>query len=198
MSKLKQVLFLSIIFLLGSCSSIEVTSDYDKSIDFSKFTTYSYHGWAKDSDKILNPFDKARIESAFKDEFAKRGLTLVKEDGELVVALFIVTQEKTEQVANTTNMGGYAGWGYGGYYGYGPGWGWGTPMMGTSVTTISNYNYTVGTLVCDVFDASEKKLIWEGVGKGTVDSNPTNREKSIPKAVSAIMAKYPVKPATGK
>ena len=110
MSKLKQVLFLSIIFLLGSCSSIEVTSDYDKSIDFSKFTTYSYHGWAKDSDKILNPFDKARIESAFKDEFAKRGLTLVKEDGELVVALFIVTQEKTEQVANTTNMGGYAGW----------------------------------------------------------------------------------------
>jgi len=184
--------------MFGSCSSISVTSDYDKTVDFSKFKTYSYHGWAKDSEKIISPFDKERIENAFKTEFDKRGLKYVKEGGELVVALFIATKEKTEQVANTTNLGGYAGWGYGGYYGYGPGWGWGAPMMGTSVTTISNYNYTVGTLVCDVFDAAEKKLIWEGVGKSTVDTNPETREKNIPKAVSAIMAQYPVKPVVTK
>ncbi len=193
MKRILSIISITALFVLGSCSSITVTADYDKTIDFEKFKTYSYHGWAKDSDKILSPFDKERLEASFKEEFDKRGLTLVKEDADLVVALYIVTQEKTQQVANTTSMGGYAGWGYGRYYGYGPGWGWG-PGYGTSVTTVSNYDYTMGTLVCDVFDAAEKKLIWEGVGSGTVDDNPQTREKNIPKAVAAIMSKYPVKP----
>jgi len=198
MKQLLSVAILAVIILLGSCSSITVTSDYDKSIDFTKFTTYSFHGWTKNSDQILSPFDKERFEAAFKEQFDSRGLKFVAEGGELVMALFVVTQQKTEQVANTTNMGGYYGWGYGGYYGYGPGWGWGSPMMGTSMTTISNVNYTVGTLVCDVFDSAEKKLIWEGIGTKTVDDNPATNEKNIPKAVAAIMAQYPVKPVVKK
>ena len=197
MKQLLSIISLATLFILGSCSGLTVTADYDKSVDFSQFKTYSYHGWAKDSDKILSPFDKERLEQSFKEEFDKRGLTLVPEDGELIVGLYIVTKEKTQQVANTTSMGGYAGWGYGGYYGYGPGWGYG-PGFGTSVTTVSNYEYTVGTLVCDVFDAKEKRLIWEGIGQGTVDDNPQNREKNIPKAVAAIMSKYPVKPISSK
>ncbi len=193
MKRLLPLTLLSAILVLASCSSIQVTYDYDKTVDFNEFSTYSYHGWAKNSDKILTPFDKERIESAFKEEFDKRGLTLVKEDGELIVGLFIVTEEKNEQVANTTTVGGYYGWGYGGYYGMGPAWGWG-PAYGNTVTTVSNYKYTVGTLVCDVFDAKEKKLIWEGIGKGTVDDNLETRDKEIPKAVAAIMSKYPVQP----
>lgn len=194
MKHLLSLSLISAILLLSACSGIQVTSDYDKSVNFDQFTTYSFHGWAKNSDSILSPFDKERLETAFEDQFAARNLKLVKEDGELVVALYIVTKQKTEQVANTTSMGGYAGWGYGGYWGYGPAWGYG-PGFGTSVTTVNSYNYTVGTLVCDVFDAKEKKLIWEGTGVGTVDSNPQTREKNIPKAVAMIMAKYPVQPA---
>jgi len=183
--------------LLGSCSSIQVTSDYDKTVDFTKFTTYSFHGWAKDSDKLLSPFDKDRFENAFKEQFDSRNLKFEKEGGELIVALYIVTEKKTKQVANTTNMGGYYGWGYGGYYGYGPGWGWGAPM-GNSITTISNYDYTVGTLVVDVFDATNKKLIWEGVGTKTIDDDPGSRNKNIEKSVAAIMAQYPVAPVKTK
>jgi len=183
--------------LLGSCSSIQVTYDYDKTVDFTKFTTYSFHGWAKDSDKLLSPFDKDRFENAFKEQFDSRNLKFEKEGGELIVALYIVTEKKTKQVANTTNMGGYYGWGYGGYYGYGPGWGWGAPM-GNSITTISNYDYTVGTLVVDVFDATNKKLIWEGVGTKTIDDDPASRDKNIEKSVAAIMAQYPVAPVKTK
>lgn len=197
MKKILSLAFLSAIILV-SCSTIQVTSDFDKTVDFTEFTTYSYHGWAKNSDKLLSPFDKERIETAFKTEFDSRGLKFVKEGGELVVALFIVTENKTEQVANTTNVGGYSGYGYGGYYGYGPGWGWGTPMGGTSVTTVSQYDYTVGTLVVDVFDAANKKLIWEGVGTKTIDDNPSTRDKNIPKSVAAIMYQYPVKPVATK
>ena len=200
MKYLLSIAVLTTIIFLGSCNSLQVTYDYDKSVDFSKFTTYSYYGWAKDSDKLLSPFDKERIETAFGNEFNSRNLKFMKEGGELIVALYIVTEQKTEQVANTTSMGGYYGGGYGGYggyYGYGPGWGWGG-TMGNSVTTICNYDYTVGTLVVDVYDAANKKLIWESVGSKTLDDNPSNKDKSVPKTVAAIMARYPIQPVSTK
>ena len=179
------IMFLSI--LLASCTTIRVVSDYDKDVDFSKFKTIEYYGWAEESDKILSPFDKERIENAFAEEFEKRGIKVVKEGGDLLATLFIVVEDKTKQVAETTNFGGY----YGRYYGYGPGWGF-SPSF--SSTTIRDVNYKVGTLVIDVFDKHDKKLIWESIGTGTVDDNPQSREKSIPRAVAQIMATYPVPP----
>jgi len=107
-----------------------------------------------------------------------------------LVSLYIVTQKKQETTATTTTMGGgpyYAGR----YYGYGPGWGWGSGM---STTSFHTYDYTEGTLICDVFDAKAKKLVWEGIGKGTISEDPSNRDINIPKAVAKIMSKYPVKP----
>lgn len=186
----KQILSLLVLGLMifGACSSISVVSDYDKTVDFTQFKTYSYYGWADNSDKLLSPFDKERLEKAFGQELADRGLTFVKEGGDLTVALFIQTEQKQQTTATTTGMGGMYG-GYGGYYGYGPGWGWGGGM---STTSINTYDYTVGTLVCDVFDTKEKKLIWEGSGSGEIDDNPSTREDKIPNTVAKIMAQYPV------
>ena len=74
-------------------------------------------------------------------------------------------------------------------YGFGPGY-----SMGTSHTTYNTQVYTVGTLILDVFDNSTKKLIWQGIGAGTVNKDPKNRDKNIPKAIAKIMNPYPVKP----
>ena len=183
------------ILLLSSCASVKVTTDYDKSVDFSKFKTYEYYGWAQESDKLLNDFDKKRIESAFGEEFKKRDMKYVESGGDLIVTLYIVSEQKTQTTAHTTSMGG--GYGYGGYYGYGPRYGWGTGM-GHSTTTYSDYNYTVGTLVIDVYDAKEERLIWESIGTKTVDSDPKTRDQNTAKAVAAIMRPYPVAPVKKK
>lgn len=188
MKKIPVYLLLPLLFV--GCSGVKVTSDYDGDVDFASLKTYSYYGWAEESDKILNRFDKERIEKSFGEEFSKRGMSYVEEGGDLVVVLFIVVEQKTQKTANTTSTGGY-----GGYYGYGPGYGWGG---GYSTTTISEYDYEVGTLVCDVFHAEDQKLIWEGIGTGTINENPAKREKSIPYAVKLIMAKYPVQPIPTK
>lgn len=173
--------------IITSCSSVRITTDYDKTIDFTQFKTYEYYGWAAESDKILNQLEKERIEHAFGEELKKRGLTYVESDGDLVIALHIMTQEKTQYNATTTGMG------YGGYYGYGPGWGWGPGYgVGMTTTTVNEYNYTVGTLVIDMYDASNERLIFESIATGTVDDNPQTREKNIPKTVAKIMAPYPV------
>lgn len=194
---MKQLTFLILgifgLLLLNSCATTKVKFDYDKSINFSKFKTFEYYGWAENSDQILNQFDKDRIEKAFNNEFKKRDMKLVKSNGDLVVSLYIVTEKKKETTATTTNMGGmYGGYGYGyGYYGYGPSYGWG---MGHSTTTYNEHEYTEGTLIIDVFDAKAKRLIWESIGTKTVDENPKTRDESIPKSVAAIMKPYPVQP----
>lgn len=66
------------------------------------------------------------------------------------------------------------------------------------MTTYNTYEYTVGTLVCDVFDTNEKKLIWEGIGQKTIDDNLQAREKNISKGVAEIMTQYPVPPVSKK
>ncbi len=192
--KLLPILMIAVI--MSACSSIKVTTDYDKTVDFTQLKTFEYYGWAAESDKIINQLEKDRIEAAFGDEFKKRGLEYVESGGDMIVVLFIMTENKTQYNATTTGMG-YGG--YGGYYGYGPGWGWGPGMgMSMSTTSVSEYNYTVGTLVIDIYHAEGEKLIWESIGTKTVDDNPQTREKNLPKHIAAIMAPYPVKPIEEK
>jgi len=176
-------------FLLG-CSSTKISSDYDKEADFSKYQDFHYLGWAKDSDKILNDLDKRRIEEAFGNEFAKRGIKFVDQsEADAAVSLFVVVDQKTGTTAYTDYHGGM-GYGYGGYGARYPGWGWGGGM---STTRYQEYDYLVGTLVVDVFDTETKKLVWQGVSSGTVNESTKNREARIQKIARAIMDKYPVK-----
>lgn len=192
---MKKIVFLTIgvagLILLSSCSSLKVYSDVDSSVDFTKYKSLEYYGWADESDQLLSSLDKERIETAFGEEFKKRGIDVVESGGDMIVTLFIVVEQKTATTATTTSMGGGYGGYYGGYYGYGPGYGWGG---GHSTTSIQEYDYNVGTLVCDVFDKTDEKLIWEGIGTGEINENPKNRDKNIPKTVQAIMSKYPVPP----
>jgi hypothetical protein len=193
---MKRIMIFSAIsaFVAACSSSISVTSDYDQDYDFASVKTAEYYGWADNSDQIMTRFDKERIEKAFAEEFKSRGIEFVpKGQGDIIVSLYIVTEQKQETQATTTNMGG--GYGYGGYYGYGPGYGWGG---GTSYTTVNTYDYTVGTLLVSVFDAQKEQLVWQSAGVGTVQENEKGREERIKRAVQYIMAKYPIKPMAGK
>ncbi len=188
------VLSLLAVFTLSSCSSLKFTVDKDDGIDFTKYKSYQFYGWAEESNKILSPFDQERIEQAFGAELDKRGLSFEKETGDLIVTLYIVTEQKTKTTATTTGMGmGMGGYGYGGYYGYGPSYGWGG--MSTAHTTYNEYDYVVGTLIIDIYDAKEKKLVWESVAKGTINEKTKGRERRIQSTAGKMMIKYPVKPA---
>jgi hypothetical protein len=190
---MKKLLFVLVTgAILTSCSSIKVVVDYDNTVDFTQYEDLEYFGWADNSDQILNRFDKERIEEAFGNEFKKRGLNIVEDgEGDIVVSLYIVTEQKSQTTAHTTSTGGGYGGGYGGYYNYGPGYSWGG---GHSTTTYSEYDYVEGTLIVSVFDATKKELVWESVGKGTINEDPKKREEGIVKAAAEMMKQYPVQP----
>ena len=62
-----------------------------------------------------------------------------------------------------------------------------------STTTYNTYDYTVGTLVVDIYDAAEKKLIFESTASGEVNEKTKGREDRIAKVAAKMMYEYPVK-----
>jgi hypothetical protein len=184
-----KMFILSITLLCGKGFG-QVKSDFDKSTDFTQYKTYYFEGWQENSDKQLNDFDKRRILDSFKAEFDSRGLTPVTDQSQAdaAVALYLVLDNKTSTTAYTDYMGGM---------GYGPRWGWGMGGMGmgTATTTYSEDDYIEGTLVVDMYDAAEKKLVWQGILTTVVKDNPKKREKTIPKKIHKLMREFPVDPS---
>jgi len=189
-AKLSTIVVVLLAILNMSQLNAQVKSDYDKEVDFSKIKTYTFEGWAKDSDKILNDLDKKRITDAFSHELSIRGLEMKESDGDADITLYVVIDKKTSTTAYTNYNGGmgYAGMGYGR-----GGWGWGGGMA-SSTTSYSEHDYDVGTIVIDFYDKTTKKLIFQGVNTQTVKDKPEKRDKSIPKSISKLMKKYPVEP----
>jgi hypothetical protein len=187
-SKLFSVLFVAMLF--ASQLFAQVKADFDGEVDFTKYKTYTFMGWEKNSDQILNDLDKKRILDAFQHELTIRGMTQDDGSPDIGITLYIVVENKTSTTAYTNYNGGM---GYGmGRYG---GWGYGGMGMGSSTTTYSENDYLQGTTVIDFYDESTKKLVFQGVFSKKVTENPKKRDKTIPKNVKKLMAKYPVKPA---
>lgn len=186
---LKRVLFaLVMAVVVVACSTISVTTDYDKSLDFTQFKTYSFYKWKAGSSNQLSDFDRQRLKDAVGTEMEKRGYKYVEQDGggDLTVSLFVVIEKKTTRTAYTDH---YAD-GYYGYddwdYGYVGGWGY-----GASRTTYVEDDYIDGTLVIDIFNTSTRKLAWQGVGAGVVEENSSAREQQLPGEIAQIFADFP-------
>jgi hypothetical protein len=100
------LLFIPAALLVLSCTSTRVTTDYDKSVNFNRFSSFSFYGWSDDTEKMLNRFDRERIENALIDEFRVRGISHVQNGGDLLVSLYLIAEEEEDKTAHT------------GYYGY--------------------------------------------------------------------------------
>jgi len=185
MKKSYLIPLVALALLLSSCSSVKVTSDQAKDADFSQYKTYSFLGWQKDSDQLMNDMDKTRMHDAFGEEFKARGLTYVEEGGDMTVSLYLVISQETSTTAYTNYYGGYGGR----YSRYGYGWG-----GGSASTTYTESDYLKGTLVMDAFDEKSGKQVWQGIATSTVQENPQKREKSIPYGVAALMKEFPIAP----
>jgi len=171
--KILPVLFL---FILGSCSSIRVNSDYDKSVDFSQYKTYAFHKRGIERVEI-SELDKKRILHAIDVELGKKGMTK-SENPDLLVNIFTKERERIDVDQY------YAGWGYG----WGYGW---NPYLWGGRTYVSTY--VEGTLYIDLIDAKKKELVWEGEGVGYLTENREKKESQINEFVAKILAQFPPK-----
>ena len=187
---MKRIIAIITLFVsLSSCSSLDVTYDYDRSVNFNQFSTFSFYPWDYKHGFQINEYDKQTIMTAIKSEMEQKGYTYQKQGGELAVSIFLTIKGKTSYKAYTNHYGGWAGYGGGwGYSGFGYGYGYGP---GFSSTTVTQTNYNEGTLIIDVFSIANKKLIWQGIGSRQIEENLDVRDRTLPKNVAQILASFP-------
>lgn len=170
-----KLLPLFFLFVLASCSSVRVASDFDKNADFSQYKTYAF--FKSGIDKVeISDLDKRRILAAIDTELAAKGFTK-SENPDLLINIFTKSRQQVD--VNQFN----AGWGYGW------GWGWNPWMWGGRSTSVSTS--TEGTLYIDLVDAKKKELVWQGEGVGVLTQNMKKKEERIQEFVQKILAKYP-------
>jgi len=161
-----------LLFVVSSCCSVRVNSDYDKGANFSAYKTYAFYKTGIDKVEISD-LDKKRILRSIDETMASKGFTKSETPD-----LWININTKSEKNINVNQF--YAGYGYGWGFGWNPYWGSG-----------STYTSTDGTLTIDLIDAKKKELIWQGVGTGYLTQNTDKKDENIKGFVTQILAQYP-------
>ena len=165
---------LIIIFLLTSCTSVRVASDYDKNVNFDTFKTFAFYKTGIDKAEI-NDLDKRRIMRAIESELLVKGFSK-SSNPDILVSIFTKSREKINVYSNN------------GFGPYGYGWGWSSWYWNNNSYTSSS---TEGSLYIDLINANKKELVWQGIGRGYISENMSNKEERIKEFVSKIMEKYP-------
>jgi hypothetical protein len=158
-------------FLTAATFAEEVKTDYDRTVNFDQYKTYS---WQKVDTK--DPLWVDRIKSAVDAALTAKGWTQAPSGGAISLIAMETTQNR--QTLNTF------------YDGFGGGWRWGG--FGDATTTVDNYK--VGTLVVDMFDTQTKKLVWRGSASDTLSDKADKNIKNLDKGVQKMFNKFPPEP----
>ena len=179
MNVLKKLSFIAV--MLAAFASLpaaaqKVETDYDHSVNFSQFHTYSW-GHVHSSD----PFAESRIHEDVDHILQARGWEKVPAGGDLTLTAIAVKRNRAEYDTF--------------YEGLGPGWrwhGWG----GIATTTIETV--PVGTLVVDIYETGTHHLVWRGMAHDTMSDNPNTNAKKLEKAIDKMFRKFPAPPARAR
>lgn len=172
-----RVYFLAVaVLFLTACSTVSVTTDFDRSAPFTQYRTYML---APATDNVgLSPSSETALRETLRANLARHGVTETSENPDLHVVRHISTKEKL--AVHQSSDWGYMPYGYGRY-----GMWAGAPRTYTDVS-----QYTEGTLILDFVDAKTQKLVFRGTGTGTVSDPKTNAER-ITEAVEKIVQEFP-------
>src|SRR5436190_6044653 len=171
-----------IVLLAGAGTALaqDVRYNFDKDANFSTFKTYK---WVviKGASQLSDLADR-QVKSAVDAELAKKGLSKTDADS---ADLYIGYQAAVGQEKQYTSFD--TGWGYG------PGWGGGWYGGGGGMSTTTSTTIHTGQLGLDMYDPTEKQLVWRGTASKTLDpkAKPEKREKNLKKAVAKLLKNYP-------
>jgi len=168
--------------LAAGCSGIRVSQDYDIQLPFPEIHTYAWKSpVAKAGADIRenNPLLHKRFRENIDRVLQEKGYARTS-DPDFLVDYEYAVNTRIHSEPYTTGFG----FGFGPYHRYG----------GFSVMTAPDiYEYDVGTLVIDVYDAGSDTLLWRGMGSEEITPHPTpqKRTEMVRQMVEAILAQFP-------
>lgn len=170
----------AIVALMSACSSApKVATDFDPSYDFNNIKSYYLveHNLANQGGGTGLADQRATREITA--EMDKRGIpTASAEEADIIITFHIVAQDRTKVTSYNTGYG-YSRYGYGrgAYYG------------GNQVDV---RQYTEGTLLVDLVDPEEQRIVWRGQTSAVLRDRPQEERDARAKMfVEAVFAHMP-------
>ncbi|MES2730749.1 MAG: DUF4136 domain-containing protein [Bacteroidota bacterium] len=171
MNNLSKLIAVVSIAILGSCaSSYNVSSDYDRSVNFRKYTSYRIvNDNDGKGDPILNSsINQNRINRALDAEMKARGYVAKENEADLIIKYQADSRDRQYTQS------------------YGPTWGyWG---MGSNSQTRT---YEQGRLILNLIDAKTNQLVWQGWATGEVKNPNKDQEVAVRDQIYRILKQYP-------
>jgi hypothetical protein len=163
------------VLLLYSCSNkIIVHTDFDKSIEIHRLTTYTWlqktHTESLNNPLYYNELNDKRIKAAVDERLKDKGYQQSDSLSKLIVHYHLAINDKV--VLNTAPYG----------YKYSSLW---------TARGLDTFRYREGTLIIDFMDPENHELIWRGWAVSVLDDNDLITEELINKAVEQIFKTFP-------
>lgn len=163
--------------LAAACSTISVGTDYDPAASFSAYKTFDL---LPAPEMARNALARERIDNAIIHRLELKGFTRSTDHPDFLVAVHAKISQEVQ--FDTTHFG----------YGWGGGWGYWGRWGGGRSTTVA-HQVPVGTLIIDVVDAAQKKLVWQAVASDTLNPHASaeERDRRVNEAMEKIFADFP-------
>jgi hypothetical protein len=181
------------LLLLSACApTVKVRTDSDPGVDLSQYRTFGFFSQLGIESEDYSSLLGQHFRQAVADQMNARGFTQANSP-QVQVNVSIGSEEKLQ--VNTYSdpylYGGYRGYGGWGYHG-GP---WGGYGYGGTQTTVRQY--TEANVYIDLVDATEHKMVWQGVATFTLTSKmQKDIRQTIYNTVDKIFEQFPI-PAPG-
>ncbi len=176
----------SLVVAVGGCATMTVRHDYDPDAPFATYKTYGWLGEAQGmtgNPRLDDPMLNARVRHEVNRRLNAKGFALSRTGmPDFLVAWRAAIRRKLEY--SKLKLG----------YDYAPAWGR-DRLTGASVGDRGTYvrEYELGTLVIDIVDARNQKLVWWGAAQAKIDVADSRRTKDarLKKAVGRIIRRFP-------
>jgi hypothetical protein len=166
-----------VVALVAGYAWAKVIFDYDKSVDFSGYSTYAWMERDNSIESQLPDHLRMRLQRVTEEVLAEKGFDPAPAPPQTDLLLTYYFGASDELQINHVQYSPYSPWGYS----YWPGFNYG-------YTEVRSYKQ--GTLVLDIVDARTHQLVWMGrVEKEVRSANPPG--KRIQKSVTKLLKNFP-------
>ena len=169
------LVLLAALFVGPGCTTIRTGSDFDDTVDFSRYDRWVFAEAIPEPTgrprpgQPVSPLDNERIRRAIADYLESRGIPeSSREEADVEITYHLGFEE------GVCITSGHSVNPYGYYYSY--------PRARRE---------TKGTLVIDVIDRERQQIVWHGYAYKTIYERATNPDDEVRRAVEAILGRYP-------
>jgi hypothetical protein len=163
-----------------ACSTLRVSDDYDPDVDFASYHTYA---WLPDQPGITgrprldSPLVRERIRKAIDAGLAAKGYRESAQSPDFLVRYDLTAERRVD--VSTYDTPYYTRYGY---------------RMTLPETVVREYDE--GSLIIDVADAHQKRVVWRGIGQARLrgenaPTDPAQVQERVNEVVNAVLAKFP-------